>query len=432
MVVPSPQLTDAVTASVEDRPAVVALGGGADSAVLLAAAVAACGADRVRAVFVAHGLEGSTTLEVAARAVAERCGVPIDVRRALVDDGPNLEARAREARYAAIGVAVDDDEAVLTGHTLDDQAETVIMRLAQGAGATGLAGIPSTRGAILRPLLSFSRSELRAEADRLDLPYVDDPANSDERFTRSRTRASVMPALESSFGERTKSNLARSSDLLRSDDAYLDELAATVPVRLEGGRAHIPTGPLTTLPQPVAARAVRRAISLIAPASHRGTSRDVSSVLAAATEGGTLQLGSGWFAVNEGANVAIGPLPHPPYPLEVHVDTTAEWGGNRYIVSTEAHPGIQSGGRFTVISRSVGPTLTFRAATEGDRLDIGTGTTPVVELLRVHGVPASQRPVSLVITDGAKIAAVAGVRTAAWAKPAAGEPAIIIEREVTS
>lgn len=432
MAVPSQRLIKLVAEAVGDASCVVALGGGADSAVLLASTVAAIGANRTRAVFVAHGLETSPLLEIAATAIVARCGVPLDVRRAPVEEGPNLEARARDARYAALAVAVHQGELLLTGHTQDDQAETVIMRLAQGAGATGLAGIPATREGIVRPFLAVSRADLRDEADAIRLPYVDDPANADDRFTRSRTRASVMPILESSYGDETKSNLARSSDLLRVDDAYLDELAAGITVRVDGARAFVPAAAIATLPPPVAARVVRRAMKSIASPGFRGTSRDVSSVVAAATEGGTIQLGSGWLATNEGAEVAIGPLPEVQHPLAVNVGEVVEWGGHRYTITSEPHPGIQPGGRFTIIDGGIGRELTFRGLEDGDRLDIGTGHTPVVELLRAHGVAASQRPVSLVIADGAKIAAVAGVRTAAWARPEPGGPVIIIEREVTT
>lgn len=432
MAVPSQRLIQLVTDAVGDTPCVVALGGGADSAVLLVSTVAAIGANRTRAVFVAHGLETSPLLEIAATSIIARCGVPIDVRRAPVEDGPNLEARARDARYAALAVAVQPGELLLTGHTQDDQAETVIMRLAQGAGATGLAGIPRSREGIVRPFLNVSRADLRDEADAIGLPYVDDPANADDRFTRSRTRDSVMPVLESSYGDETKSNLARSGDLLRVDDAYLDELAAGVSVRVHGRQAFVPTSAIATLPKPVAARVVRRAIQIIASPGFRGTSRDVAAVIAAATEGGTLQLGSGWLAVNEGAEIAIGPLPEVPKPITAVVGTTVEWAGNHYTITREPHPGIQQGGRFTILDGSLGPDLTFRGLEDGDRLDIGTGHTPVVELLRAHGVAASRRSVSLVIADDAKIAAVAGVRTAAWARPEPGGPVIIVEREVTT
>ena len=126
----------------EGRPIVVALGGGADSAVLLAAAVHgvryAFDDTPVRAVFVRHGLSSSTMLEAVAVELTSALGVPLRVLDAPVEDGPDLEARARRARYEAIDNDLQPDEIAMTAHTADDQAETVVMRLARGSGSAVL------------------------------------------------------------------------------------------------------------------------------------------------------------------------------------------------------------------------------------------------------------------------------------------------------
>ena len=150
----------AVVDAAGERPCVVALGGGADSAMLLNAAVQSKTGAGIRAVFIHHALSSSDLLKQSAIDLVAHLGVALTVVNAPVDDGPDLEARARIARYAAIESITEDHEVILTGHTADDQAETVLMRLMRGSGAGGLAGIPPARGPWLRPFLEFRRREL--------------------------------------------------------------------------------------------------------------------------------------------------------------------------------------------------------------------------------------------------------------------------------
>ena len=168
-----------------------------------------------------------------------------------------------------------------------------------------------------------------------------------------------------------------------------------------------------------------------------GTSGDVEDVLRTASTGSTSQLSSGRLAVREGPYVVVG-SPRP-VPLPIEVAPPAEGrpgrfasGGDTYAVHRmEAADRLLAGGRFTVMdAAAVADRLVVRAVEPGDRIDIGIGTTPVAELLRAHGIAAPQRPVSLVVTDGAKIVAVVGVRTASWARPRRGADVIVVEREV--
>lgn len=177
----------------------VAVSGGPDSlALLLLAASARPGL--VEAATVDHRLRPESAVE--AKRVAEICsrlGVPHRILAVDLGEAPqsNLQARAREARYEALGGwAVEQGlAAVATAHHRDDQAETVLMRLARGAGVTGLSGMQCLRpldgrGVLLiRPLLGWTRGELREIVDEAGLQPVDDPANRDERFDRSRARA---------------------------------------------------------------------------------------------------------------------------------------------------------------------------------------------------------------------------------------------------
>lgn len=420
----------------EGRPIVVALGGGADSAVLLAAAVHglrdAADDTPVRAVFVRHGLASSRMLEEVAVELASDLGVPLRVLDAPVEDGPDLEARARRARYEAIDTDLQHDEIAMTAHTADDQAETIVMRLARGSGSAGLSGIPSERGPWRRPLLHHTRAELRSQADTSALPYADDPSNVDDRFTRSRIRHRVMPLLEDELPGSVRGGLVRSASLLAADETYLGDVAKRIPIRRGRGFVRIASAALAADDSVVASRAVRSALRHVR-GGYPGEESDVDNVLSAAVDGISRPVSGGLVAVNEGPWVRVGDLPAPPISISAAVGDRFDWAGATYRVTmAEAgHPTVLPGGRFTVFAAaSVSLPFEFRGVLPGDSMATGEGNTPVGELLRAHGIHADLRPVSLLAVDGAKIAAVVGVRTASWAAPLASGPVIVVEREV--
>ncbi|MEU8186769.1 tRNA lysidine(34) synthetase TilS, partial [Micromonospora carbonacea] len=142
------------------------------------------------------------------------------------------EAAAREARYQALAEAArrHGAAALLTGHTRDDQAETVLLALARGAGPRGLAGMPPRRDLagvpLLRPLLDISREQTRKACAALGLSPWEDPHNADPSYARARVRADALPALVRALGPGVVDNLARSARLAAADAAALDELAA--------------------------------------------------------------------------------------------------------------------------------------------------------------------------------------------------------------
>jgi tRNA(Ile)-lysidine synthase len=216
----------------------VAVSGGADSLTLAAvtAAVAPMFAVRVGAVIVDHQLfPGSTAV---AEEAAQRCRAmgldPVQIIDVDVDvsSGQGVEGAARIARYAAlrsVAQMVDASE-VLLGHTLDDQAETVLMGLARGSGARSLAGMSVADGLWGRPLLSISRAVVRGALEAM-LPNVDawqDPANEDPRFLRSRVRHELMPVLDEVLGAGAVEALARTADHLRADNVALEVWAQIV------------------------------------------------------------------------------------------------------------------------------------------------------------------------------------------------------------
>lgn len=210
-------------------PVLVACSGGPDSLALAAAAglVGLRHGIGVRAVVVDHGLQPGTA-EVAARVVGtlDALGVPAVVCAVRVlDDGRGPEAAARAARYAALEAAAAGEERILLGHTLDDQAETVLLGLARGSGTRSLAGIPPARERFVRPLLGVRAATTRLACSELGLTPWTDPHNTDDRFARVRVRRRVLPLLEAELGPGVAQALARTADLARADTDLLDHLA---------------------------------------------------------------------------------------------------------------------------------------------------------------------------------------------------------------
>ncbi|MFE3442076.1 tRNA lysidine(34) synthetase TilS [Nocardia sp. NPDC059180] len=202
----------------------VALSGGADSLALTAAAVAEAGS--VDALIVDHQLQpGSAAVAATAAATALKLGcrsahvLPVEVGR----EG-GMEAAARKARYAALDGA-REGLPVLLGHTLDDQAETVLLGLARGSGPRSIQGMAAYSPPWGRPLLGVRRTVTRQFCADLGLIPHEDPHNDSPEFTRVRLRAEVVPLLEDVLGGGVAEALGRTAEQLREDNTVLDELA---------------------------------------------------------------------------------------------------------------------------------------------------------------------------------------------------------------
>ena len=220
----------ALTAS--DRPVLVACSGGADSLAL--AAAVAFEAPRAGvpagAVTVDHGLQpGSGERAEATAGLLRRIGLdPVVVVRADVGTTGGPEGAARAARYAALAAAAPGARVAL-GHTLDDQAESVLLGLGRGSGPRSVAGMVEQRTidgvTWWRPLLGVRRATTRAACVALELPVWDDPWNADPSYTRARLRGEVLPLLEDVLGGGVAAALARTAALLREDLDALDAMA---------------------------------------------------------------------------------------------------------------------------------------------------------------------------------------------------------------
>jgi tRNA(Ile)-lysidine synthase len=199
-------------------PVTCAVSGGADSLALLALAAEA-GLD-VTAVHVDHGLRpGSDDEREVVRQAAERFGASFCAESVTVTPGPNLESRARVARY---GVLPPDS---LLGHTADDQAETLVLNLLRGAGPDGIAAM---RHDGRRPLLALRRAETRQLCEELGLDVVEDPTNADPSFRRNRVRHEVLPLLSDVADRDVVPLLVRSAELMRDVADHLDAASAAI------------------------------------------------------------------------------------------------------------------------------------------------------------------------------------------------------------
>ena len=239
-----------------EAPVVVGCSGGPDSTTLLAVAVAA-GLDPV-AVHVDHGLRDDSAREVDVVArVAECLGASFLARSAAVTPGSNVEERARDARYAALEGAADavGADAILVGHTADDQAETVLLAVLRGSATAGLAAMAVRRGRIVRPLLGVRRAETEACVAALGTEVVRDAMNDDRSYRRAWVRHEALPFLNAGAGRDLVPVLARQADVLRSETEYLDALASAAwPPSSSNSAASV----LSRLPVVLARRAVRQ------------------------------------------------------------------------------------------------------------------------------------------------------------------------------
>lgn len=210
----------------------VALSGGLDSTVLLHLLAGLAQREvlpPLSAIHIHHGLQTAADAWPAhCHALCSSLGVPLHVEYVQVLPGASLEQAARDARYAAFAARLGVDEVLLTAQHRDDQAETLIFRLLRGAGVQGLAAMPVNRalaaGHLVRPLLGCSRADLEAYAQAQGLLWVDDPSNTDERFSRNYLRRQVLPTLTRRWPQALNS-MARSAAHLSEAQQLLDELA---------------------------------------------------------------------------------------------------------------------------------------------------------------------------------------------------------------
>jgi tRNA(Ile)-lysidine synthase len=219
----------------------VALSGGGDSSALIH--VLSLLAPKLGVSLVAHGVdhglrqEAKTELDLA-EALCQRLSVPFARTEVAVGAGGNLQARARAARHEALAAAAARAEAsrIATAHHADDRAETVVMRLLNGAPPSGLGVLPPAEGRLVRPLLRARKSDIERHLERHGIPHAEDPSNLNRRFLRVRVRLEVMPVLEA-ISPSVVAHLTALADEIVSAALPIPTDDAGVPVPLRG--AHV-------------------------------------------------------------------------------------------------------------------------------------------------------------------------------------------------
>jgi tRNA(Ile)-lysidine synthase len=377
----------------EGRRVLVLLSGGRDSMCLLDLATRISG--QVRALHVNYGLrEDAGADEALCREVCAQLGVPLTVRHAPREQGGaprNLQAWARERRY---GLAVEhaDGDDVATGHTADDQVETVLYRLASSPGRRALLGMPGRREHLIRPLLEVTRAQTTAYCVERGVAYVDDPTNESGRFARNRVRARLIAALRD-IHPAADANILRTLEILRDEAAVLDEVLDEVRTDDVERLRELPAALQRLLLGPRAAEIL-------------------------ALESGALDLGGGERAVIEHGRVRTTrePPPESPAPAELPVPGSARFGAGRVTAEPVAGGTRVSDGVLdadALATEALGRRLEVRAWRPGDRmrpLGLG-GSRSLQDLFTDRKVPRERRRVLPVVVSGDEIAWVPGVAT---------------------
>ena len=398
-----------------------AVSGGADSMYLLSRMLE-LGAERGFSVLCAHfdhGMREASAQDAAF--VSDWCaahGVPCFVGRGNVTGG---EAEARAARYAFLNACADENGCrwILTAHTADDQAETMLLQLARGTGLRGLGGIAPVSGRLLRPMLDVTRTDVETYLRSNGIPHVEDLTNGSDAYARNRVRHGAMPALRSvnaAFARHTVQTAA----LLREDEVFLSALAEQF--LSEQGNAPELTA-LQALARPVRARVFQKLVDTPLQQCHI----EALHALCFGTEAAALALPGGSRIVREGGRLRLaGPVPAPWPEQPIHPGETIHGPGGASISLTLPEQGVEIYNTLTSFyfkSTEIRGTLTVTPPKAGDRIRLaGRGCTKKLsDLFAEAGVPRSERGSIAVLRDDAGVAAVFGFGMAERLSAAPGD-----------
>lgn len=417
-----------------------AVSGGADSVYLLynTLALARTRNLRVRAAHYDHGLRGEASA-ADARFVEELCAglnVPLTVERgdvaAFAAAGHmGIEEAARTLRYEFLErtAEITGCDRIATAHTADDNAETILMNLARGAGTKGLCGIQPVRGRLIRPMLLTTRREVEEYLAENRLPHVEDASNALDDYARNRVRHHAVPALRGVNGQFAR-NASRAAELLRADEEYLESLAADF-VSGQGGES-LSCAALTALPRPVSSRAVRllwggglsekHVDAVLALAKGRGLG-------AADLPGLRVEREQGRLRASAGAGERITPVTLTPGACVRIPGTELTAKCDIVTYMEEIHSSLNT---FFFQCENICGNISCTSRTDGDKIRLtGRGCTKnLSDLFTERGMTQRQRDLIPVFRDEAGPVAVFGFGSAERCAPQEGKPAFRIYIEV--
>ena len=390
---------------------VAALSGGADSVALLdvLAQLAVRRGFGLVAAHLDHGLRASSKADAAfCRDLCRRLGVSLevgtaDVRARAREEKGGLEEAARLERYAFLREVEDKHGAVgiAVAHTLDDQAETFLLRLLRGAGTAGLGAMRPVSGDILRPMLEATRRDVLAHLESRGLEHREDETNADLSFPRNRVRRELLPYLEQRFNPKVRQALARAASVLSEEAGVLAEegaalLSAAGPGERDGDDIVVDRTALASVGRALGRAAVRAALEQTGGLRDIGLDH-VDRVLALCSSprasGKRLPLPGGRQAVVEFDYLRVGPRREPavPFSVELVVPGEAEIPGGFSIEAlSDAGPAEANGVTAVVSAPEDGP-LTVRTRRPGDRVRARGRDMSLKKFLMERRVPADER-----------------------------------------
>jgi len=379
-----------------------------------------------------HGLRPEAAAEAAgAAAAAAALGLRARVEALGLAPGPGAPARAREARLAcARRVAAEEGcRRIALGHTATDQAETVLLRLARGAGRTGAIGMRPRSGDLVRPLLCLEGWETRRFCAERGLPVAEDPSNADPAYARTRARTGLVAALEG-LHPGAAARVAAFADLLADEAQLLDGLLDAAWARC-ADREGLATAALAREPEPLRRLLVRRLVHEAGLPAGAAGAEAVARALAlaeAAGAGGSAgpeAVPGGAFAVDRGRLVAERRR-EPPAAAPLVVPGAARFGGA--LIVAEPGAGVPATPRLVALAAELAARgLVVRAPAPGDRIALaGGGHAAVGRVLAAAGIPARRRAGVPVVAAGDRVVWVAGHRASADALAANGRPAALL------
>lgn len=329
-------LTDAA-APLNEKKLVIGFSGGPDSTALfhLCLMLRYDFSLELYAAHLNHGLRGEEAHSdrLFAQRAAERHGVEFvwdetDCRGLAAEKSLSLEEAAREARYSFFNRIIEEKNAdfVLTGHTADDNAETVLMNLLRGAGPQGLGGIPPARGCYIRPMLNIWRSEVLLFLKTKKLSWVEDRTNRDLCYLRNRVRLDLLPKLKKEYNPSIKNALVRTAHIMRAEeDAWKDIVNAEKEAcgwKYEDGIVFVNRKMLCREKSGIARRLIRFCLGEISGSVRCFNMDHIETVLETAANGGGVDLPRGVRAWTEGDGILFGKMesftrPEYEYRLEI-------------------------------------------------------------------------------------------------------------------